>query len=76
MVAMDTKHRPDDISELADTDPAEAPELADRIVERLSAELAATEEGAPPEEAAAAEEAAIVDEPALDVGADEDGAVG
>lgn len=46
MTAMDTTPRPDDISELGDADPAEAPEIADRIVDRLSAELDDTgEEG-------------------------------
>lgn len=55
MTSMDTTPGPDDISELAEADPAEAPEIADRIVERLSADLAATEEGGAPETAAAEE---------------------
>jgi len=68
MAAMDTTPGPDDISELADADPAEAPEIADRIVDRLSAELDATQEEA-------SEGKAVEEEPPGN-GGDEDGAVG
>jgi hypothetical protein len=67
MTAMDTTPGPDDISELGDADPAEAPEIADRIVDRLSADLDATEE----EDSVGT---AVEEEPPGN-GGDEDGAV-
>lgn len=68
MADMDTTPGTDDISELADADPAEAPQIADRIVDRLSAELEATQEEA-------SEGLAVEDEPPGN-GGDKDGAVG
>jgi hypothetical protein len=53
MTDMDTTPGPDDISELIDVDPAEAPEIADRIVDRLSLELDPTEDSATDEEPSA-----------------------
>jgi len=67
MTAMDTTPGPDDISELGDADPAEAPEIADRIVDRLSADLDATEE----EDSVGT----VVEEEPPGNGGDEDGAV-
>jgi hypothetical protein len=67
MIAMDTTPGPDDISELGDADPAEAPEIADRIVDRLSADLDATEE----EDSVGT----VVEEEPPGNGGDEDGAV-
>jgi len=67
MTAMDTTPGPEDISQLGDADPAEAPEIADRIVDRISADLDATEE----EDSVGT----VVEEEPPGNGGDEDGAV-